>query len=75
MLEPNMTVREAAVKLGVTLTHVYGLVQVERLPGAFKKDGVWVVPRAAVDNYLKQRQRRTGSALSREQIRGAEMTV
>jgi excisionase family DNA binding protein len=61
MLEANVTVREVAVKLGVTLTHVYNLVRAQRLPGAFKADGEWRVPPTALDAYLKRRQERISS--------------
>jgi excisionase family DNA binding protein len=57
-MEANMTVREVAVKLGVTFTHVYNLVRAERLPGAFKADGEWKVPQAALNAYLERRKRR-----------------
>jgi excisionase family DNA binding protein len=54
----NVTVREVAVKLGVTLTYVYNLVRAERLPGAFKEDGEWKVPLTAVKEYETKRRRR-----------------
>ena len=58
MLETNITVREAAVELGCTLTHVYNLVRAERLPGSYKKDGEWQVSQTALKAYLKRRQQR-----------------
>jgi len=58
MTEANLAVREVAVKLGVTLAHIYNMVRAERLPGSFKTDGVWQVPQAAVNAYLKKRQQR-----------------
>jgi excisionase family DNA binding protein len=67
MLDANVTVREAAVRLGVTLTHVYNMVRAERLPGAFKTDGVWQVPQATVNAYLKKRQQRLTSTPRNEQ--------
>jgi excisionase family DNA binding protein len=57
-MEGNMTIREVAIKLGVTFTHVYNMVRAERLPGAFKEDGVWRVPAAALDTYLGRRDHR-----------------
>jgi hypothetical protein len=66
-MESNMAVREVAIRLGTTLAHVYNTVRADRLPGAFKKDGVWQVPEAAVDAYLKRRQQRIGSTPHNEQ--------
>ncbi len=72
MLEANVTVKEVAVRLGVTMTHAYNLVRAERLPGAFKEDGEWRVPQAALNAYVKRRQQRIGSStLRREQTRVA----
>jgi excisionase family DNA binding protein len=65
----TMTVKEMAVRRGWTLTHTYNLVRAERLPGAFKEDGVWRIPQAALNDYLKRRQR-IGSS-HREQTRKA----
>jgi len=59
-MESTLAVRDVAVKLGVTLAHIYNMVRAERLPGAYKLDGVWQVPQAAVDAYLKKRQQRLG---------------
>ena len=67
MMEANLSVREVAVRLGVTLTHVYNLVRAERLPGAFKADGKWRVPPAGLDVYLKRRQGRISSASQNDQ--------
>jgi excisionase family DNA binding protein len=60
-MESNLAVREVAVRLGVTLTHVYNLVRAERLPGAFKAEGEWRVPLTALDAYLKRREGRMNS--------------
>jgi excisionase family DNA binding protein len=54
-------IREVAVQLGVTLAYIYGLVRAERLPGAHKRDGVWCVPKTAVDEYMKRRGQRASS--------------
>ena len=66
-MESNMAIKEVAIRLGVTLTHVYNLVRADRLPGAFKEDGVWQVPETAVAAYLKRRQQRIGSTPHNEQ--------
>jgi hypothetical protein len=58
MMQTNMTIREAAIQLGVTLQYAYGLAQTERLPGAFKKDGRWLVPQTALNARLKRRRQR-----------------
>ena len=57
-MDSNVTVRELAIRLGVTMTYAYNLVRAERLPGAFKADGEWKVPEAALDAYLERRNRR-----------------
>ena len=67
MIEANLAVREVAVRLGVTLTHVYNLVRAQRLPGAFKADGEWRVPPNALDAYLKRRQERISNAAQNDQ--------
>jgi excisionase family DNA binding protein len=66
-MEANLAVREVAVKLGVTLAHIYNTVRAERLPGAFRTDGVWQVPEAAVNAYLKKRLQRIASTPCNEQ--------
>ena len=66
MGETNVTVREIAVGLGVTLTHVYAMLRAQRLPGAFKQDGEWRVPQGALNAYQKRRQRRLGNTLPGE---------
>jgi helix-turn-helix protein len=68
----NMTVVQVAVKRGWTLAHVYNLVRAGRLPGAFKENGEWKVPQAALNDYVKRRQQRIrSSTLRREQTRVA----
>ena len=57
-MDSNVTVRELAVRLGVTMTYAYNLVRAERLPGAFKTDGEWKVPAASLVAYLERRQKR-----------------
>jgi excisionase family DNA binding protein len=56
MMQTNLTIREAAIQLGVTLQYAYGLAQTGRLPGAFKKDGRWLVPQTAINDRLKKRR-------------------
>ena len=46
--EETLSLRQAAVELGVSLSHAYNLVWAGRLPGA-KQDGVWRIPKAAVE--------------------------
>ena len=70
-MEATLAIREVAIRLGVTLTHIYNLVRAERLPGAFKGDGVWQVPEAAVNAYLKKRHQRIASTPHNEQPRVA----
>ncbi len=67
----NLAVREVAVKLKVTLPHIYNLLRAERLPGALKADGKWTVPQAAVNAYLKRRRQRIASTPHDEQARAA----
>jgi len=57
-MDSNVTVRELAIRLRVTMTYAYNLVRAERLPGAFKADGEWRVPAAALEAYLERRNRR-----------------
>jgi excisionase family DNA binding protein len=71
MSEANLAVKEVAVSLGVTLTHVYNMVRAQRLPGAFKADGEWQVPQGALNDYLKRRQQRIGSTAHRETRKAA----
>jgi hypothetical protein len=59
-----LKVREIAVEAGVTLVHVYNLVRAQRLPGAFKADGEWIVPEATAQAYLARRRKR-GQATSK----------
>jgi excisionase family DNA binding protein len=54
----NVTVREAAVRLGCTLTHIYNLVRAERLPGSFKQDGKWNVPLSELEAHQVRRKSR-----------------
>jgi hypothetical protein len=66
-MEANMTVREAAIKTRMTFSHLYNLVRGERLPGAFKSDGEWQIPEAALNAYLEGRRNRQARAESKAQ--------
>ncbi len=57
-------VAEAARRLGVGLTHVYGLIWAGKLQGK-KSGGTWLVPIAAIEERLRLRQ----SSLDREVTR------
>jgi hypothetical protein len=63
----NLKVVQVAVKRGWTLAHVYNLVRAGRLPGAFKENGEWKVPQAALNEYVRKRQRRMGSITPRRE--------
>ena len=52
--EANLSVRAAAIRMGYTLTHVYNLVRTQRLTGAFKRDGQWLVPESGIAAYLER---------------------
>jgi excisionase family DNA binding protein len=52
-----MGVTETAVLMHWTLTHVYNLLRLGRLPGAEKVNGEWRIPRQAVTDYLERRKR------------------
>jgi hypothetical protein len=65
MTGANVTAKVFVVTAGITWTHFYNLVRAERLPGAFKENGEWKVPQAALNEYLKGRQRRMGSSTPR----------
>ena len=53
----SITVREAAVRLSCTLTHVYNLVRAERLTGAYKEDGEWKIPLTSLKGHEENRSR------------------
>ncbi|HEY2117718.1 MAG TPA: hypothetical protein VGH37_00920 [Candidatus Acidoferrum sp.] len=66
--ESNLSVRTAAIRMGCTLTHVYNLVRTQRLAGAFKRDGQWLVPECGIAAYRERLkscigQSRTGGDL------------
>jgi excisionase family DNA binding protein len=53
----ELTVQQAAMRLGVTLKYVRDLLHEQKLLGAYKKDRVWKIPASAVELRLKARQR------------------
>ena len=63
----NLKVVQVAVKRGWTLAHVYNLVRAGRLPGAFKENGEWKVPQAALSAYVKRRQQKIGCSTPRRE--------
>ena len=53
-----VTAREGAIQLRTTLPYLYALLYAERIPGAYKEDGEWRVPVAAVTEYRARRESR-----------------
>jgi excisionase family DNA binding protein len=52
----DLTVQQAALRLGVTLKYVRDLLYEGKLPGATKLGRKWAIPAAAVNARLKQRE-------------------
>lgn len=52
----DMTVQQAAFRLGVTLKYIRDLLYEGKLSGATKSGRKWAIPAAAVDARLKQRE-------------------
>jgi excisionase family DNA binding protein len=52
----DLTVKQAALRLGVTLKYVRDLLYESKLPGATKVGKRWVIPSPAVEARLKTRQ-------------------
>lgn len=52
-----LTVRAAARRLGLTLSHVYHLTWVGRMPGARKVGRTWRIPASVVEARLKVSRR------------------
>ncbi len=52
----NLTVQQAAFRLGVTLKYIRDLLYEGKLPGATKSGRKWAIPAAAVNARLKQRE-------------------
>lgn len=63
-----LTIREVAIRMGATFTYVYSLARADRFHGAYKRDGQWYIPQAAVDEYLQRRRTRLAKASSRKQL-------
>lgn len=61
--QTTVSAREAAQLLGIRLDAVYGLIWAARLT-ALKRDGRWLVDRAAVDERVKARAKTTCDATS-----------
>jgi len=59
MKNDTVSVREAAVLLGVTLTQVYMILWAGRFLNTRKVAGVWVIPLSSVALYSDTRQRGT----------------
>ena len=55
-----MGIVETAIRTNRTITHVYNLARLGRFPGAAKINGEWHIPRAAVEAYLEECNRRGG---------------
>ena len=55
--DKNLTVRQAAGRLGVTLKYVRDLLYEGKLSGARKTGKRWMIPAAAVEERLKDRER------------------
>jgi len=67
----ELTVRESAVLLGIRLDNAYSLVWAGKL-AAKKKDGKWIVNRAAVEARARARARVRDAAV---QARNGERTA
>lgn len=52
----SLSVREACILLGVGLSRLYALLWSGQLAGT-KQDGVWRIPRAAVEERKAEQQR------------------
>jgi excisionase family DNA binding protein len=55
----TLTVRQAAVQFGYTIPYLYSLLHMERIPGAYRVDGEWRLPLAALKEHQTKRGRRT----------------
>jgi excisionase family DNA binding protein len=49
----ELTVQQTALRLGVTLKYVRDLLYEQKLPGAYKKGRVWVIPASIVEARQK----------------------
>lgn len=64
--EANLSVRAAAIRMGYTLTHVYNQVRTQRLSGAFKRDGQWLVPANGIAAYRERLKSGVGHSRDRQ---------
>jgi excisionase family DNA binding protein len=51
----ELTVQQAAHRLGVTLKYVRDLLYEQRLRGAYKEGRVWRIPVAAIEAHVRIR--------------------
>jgi hypothetical protein len=49
---------DAARTMGITLTYLFHELWAGRIPGAFKEDGKWRIPRQAIEARLKRQRNR-----------------
>ena len=63
--ENALTVREAAVHLRCTIPYIYSLLHAERVPGAYRVDGEWRLPKSAVMEH-QDKQARRAKTVSKE---------
>lgn len=52
-----LTTRDAALKLGISLRRLMGLLAEGKLPGSYKIGLIWQIPLAAVETRIKERER------------------
>ena len=52
----TFSVRAAALETGYTAKHIRDLLWENRIPGASKVDGVWIIPAACVEDLRKRKQ-------------------
>jgi excisionase family DNA binding protein len=52
----ELTVQQTALRLGVTLKYVRDLLYEQKLPGAYKKGRVWVIPASTIEARQKTAQ-------------------
>jgi len=49
--------REAAMKLGISLRRLMGLLAEGKLPGSYKVGLMWQIPQSAVEARIRERER------------------
>jgi len=50
-----LTTREAALKLGISLRRLMGLLAEGKLPGSYKVGLIWQIPRSAIESRIKEK--------------------